>query len=82
MPNKNNTSRTITTVDGTVLHVFENEESVIKPHSVTGPAILYSKEHGKSDEYCIYGVKYNYDKWLELTRPFRRASSKDDLLDA
>jgi len=73
--------RTIKTVEGIVLHIYEDEKGTVKPHSATGPAILYPKGQNKPDEYYIFGVKYNYDKWLELSRPLRRSATKEDFVD-
>jgi hypothetical protein len=42
---------------------------------------MYLKGHNKPDEYYLYGIKYDYDKWLELSRPLRRVKSEDDLQD-
>lgn len=82
MPKKDSVYRTIRTIEGTILHLYEDEKGITKPHCVTGPAIMYSKGQSKPDEYYIYGVKYNYDKWLELSRPLRKAEPKEDLQDS
>jgi hypothetical protein len=29
----------------------------------------------------LFGVKYDYDKWLELSRPLRKATTKEDFVD-
>lgn len=79
MPRRDNTFRTIKTVDNVVIHVYEDEQGKVKPHSFTQPAIQYPKDYGKSDEYCIFGVNYSYDKWLELSRSVRRSEVREDL---
>lgn len=81
MPKKDSVYRTIRTIEGTTIHLYEDENGITKPHCATGPAILYPKGISKPDEYYIYGIKYNYDKWLELSRPLRKAESKEDLQD-
>jgi hypothetical protein len=82
MPKKDNTYRTIKTIEGTIIHLYEDDKGITKPHSAVGPAILYSKEQNKPDEYYIYGIKYEYDKWLELSRPLRKVETTEDLQDS
>lgn len=82
MPKKDSTYRTIKTIEGTIIHLYEDDKGVTKPHCATGPAILYSKGQNKQDEYYIYGVKYNYDQWLELSRPLRKVQNSEDLQDS
>lgn len=81
MPRKDSIYRTINTIDGTTIHFYQDDKGLAKAHSSTGPAIMYSKAQGMSDEYYLYGIKYNYDRWLELSRPLRRASAGEDLQD-
>jgi hypothetical protein len=81
MPKKDASYRTIKTIEGIVMHVYEDEKGIVKPHCPTGPAILYPKGHNKPDEYYIFGVKYDYDKWIELSRPLRRSVTKEDFVD-
>ncbi len=81
MPKKDSSYRTIKTIEGIVMHVYEDEKGIVKPHCPTGPAILYPKGQNKPDEYYIFGVKYDYDKWLELSRPLRRSVTKEDFVD-
>lgn len=81
MPKKDTVYRTIKTIEGITIHVYEDDNGMVKPHSVTGPAILYSKAQAKQDEYYLYGIKYEYAKWLELSRPLRTPEPKDDLQD-
>lgn len=81
MPKKDPTYRTIRTIEGITMHLFEDDRGITKPHCPTGPAILYSKAQNKQDEYYLFGVKYDYDKWLELSRPLRKAATKEDLQD-
>ena len=81
MPKKETIYRTIHTIEGITMHIFEDDKGITKPHCATGPAILYSKKKRKQDEYYIFGVNYDYDKWLELSRPLRKAEPKEDLQD-
>jgi hypothetical protein len=83
MARKDHLYRTIRTIEGIVFHLYEDDKGVIRPHSTKGPAVEYPKSEAKPDEYFIFGIKYDYDKWLELSRPFRRALTvdKEDLVD-
>lgn len=81
MSKRDNTFRTIRTVEGHVIHVYQDEEGKVKPHSFTEPAMQFAKGDGRSDEYYIFGIKYSYDKWLELSRSVRRSEVKEDLSD-
>ncbi len=83
MARKDYLYRTIKTIEGIVFHVYEDHRGVVKPHSTKGPAVEYPKSEAKPDEYFIFGIKYDYDRWLELSRPFRRATavSKNDLVE-
>ncbi len=83
MARKDHLYRTIRTIEGIVFHLYEDDKGVIRPHSTKGPAVEYHKSEGKSDEYFIFAIKYDYDKWLELSRPFRKALTvnKDDLVE-
>ena len=83
MARKDSQYRTIRTIEGIIFEVYEDDKGVIKPHSTKGPAIQYPKSEAKPDEYFIFGIKYDYDKWLELSRPFRKALTvnKDDLVE-
>jgi hypothetical protein len=29
----------------------------------------------------LFGVKYDYDRWLELSRPLRKVITKEDFVD-
>ena len=81
MAKKDTTYRSIKTIEGTILNIYEDSKGVTKPHCPTGPAILYPKGHNKLDEYYLFGIKYDYDKWLELSRPFRKSTTKEDFID-
>ena len=83
MARKETQYRTIRTIEGIVFHLYEDDKGVVKPHSTKGPAVEYPKSEAKPDEYFIFGIKYDYDRWLELSRPFRRAmaASKNDLVE-
>jgi hypothetical protein len=73
MGKKDAAYRTIKTIEGTIFHVYEDDQGKIKPHSPKVAAVQYPKSEAKPDEYYLFGIKYDYDKWLELSRPFRRA---------
>jgi hypothetical protein len=79
MPKKDTGHRTIKTVEGIVLNIYEDDKGLSKPHCPTGPAIMYPKGFNKQDEYYLFGVKYDYDKWLELSRPLRKTTTQEDL---
>ena len=83
MARKDSAYRTIRTIEGIIFQVYEDDKGVVRPHCTKGPAVHYPKSEAKSDEYYIYGIRYDYDKWLELSRPFRRAltTAKDDLVE-
>jgi hypothetical protein len=81
MPKKDTSYRTIKTIEGITIHLYEDEKGIVKPHCPTGPAISYPKEQNKPDEYYIFGVKYEYDQWLELSRPLRKARGEEDFVD-
>jgi hypothetical protein len=81
MAKKDTIYRTIKTIEGTTIHIYEDEKGTTKPHCSTGPAILYGKGYNKQDEYYLFGVKYDYDRWLELSRPLRKATTKEDFVD-
>lgn len=81
MAKKDSSFKTMTTVDGITFHLYEDEKGIIKPHSMIGPAIIYPKSILKPDEYYIYGVKHDFDKWLELSRSLRKTLSKEDFVD-
>ena len=83
MARKDHLYRTIRTIEGIVFHLYEDDKGTVRPHSTKGPAVEYPKSEGRSDEYFIFGIKYDYDKWLELSRPFRKALTvnKDDLVE-
>lgn len=76
MAKKTSNLKTINTPDGTTLHLYECGSGVYKPHSFTGPAIT-SKT---STEYYIHGIKYEYDRWLELSSSYRRRKIVEDLI--
>ena len=83
MAKKDSQYRTIRTIEGIIFEVYEDDRGILKPHCTKGPAVQYPKSEAKADEYFIFGIKYNYDKWLELSRPFRRALTvdKEDLVE-
>ena len=75
MAHRNSSYRTIRTTEGILFHLFEHKPGRWTPHSSNGPAVLYPKGINKPDEYYIYGIKQNYDKWFELTRIPKRSQS-------
>lgn len=81
MPKKETVYKSIRTIEGITIHLYQDEKGLSKPHSATGPAILYPKGLNKQDEYFLFGVKYDYDKWLELSRPLRKVKVQEDLQD-
>jgi hypothetical protein len=76
MSKRQSNYKTIRTPEGIVMHLYTDENGRSKPHSYSGPAILYPKGINKPDEYYIYGMPYNYLKWYELSRISKR--SKED----
>lgn len=56
-------SRTIKSPDGTTRIIFDG-----KLHSWDFPAVTYSKESKKKDEYYLYGIQKTKDEWLEARR--------------
>jgi hypothetical protein len=74
MGKKTSSYKTVKTPDGTVFHLYTDENGKSKPHCQTGPAVIYPKSIKKPDEYYIYGIKYEYPKWLELSRIAKRSS--------
>lgn len=81
MAKKQSIYKTIHTVDGITLNLYEDANGITKPHCATGPAIIYPKGINKPDEYYLFGIKYNYDKWLELSKPLRTNIAKEDFID-
>ena len=74
MTRRTSSYRTIRTTEGIVLHLYRDEEGRYKSHSMTQPAVQYPKGINKPDEYYIYGIKYDYLKWYELSRIAKRSS--------
>lgn len=60
------TFKTIKTVDGVVLHTYNQEGKNPVPHSLDGPAIKYPRDSKRKDEYFIFGIAYTKEKWLEV----------------
>ncbi len=54
------------TVCGKTITYLKDPGKIAKPHSLTGPAFIYSVEEGKAPEYYLYGIKYTKSKWQEL----------------
>jgi len=79
MGKKNTNYKTIKTPEGIVFHLYTDENGKNKPHSQTGPAVIYPKGINKPDEYYIYGVKYDYVKWMEMSKISKRSS--EDIQD-
>jgi hypothetical protein len=82
MAKKSSNYRTMKTTEGIVMHLYTDENGRNKPHCQTGPAILYPKGINKPDEYYVYGIKYDYLKWYELTRiPKSSKEASDDFTE-
>jgi hypothetical protein len=73
MSRRHSSYRTIRTTEGILFHLFTDENGRNKPHSYTGPAVQYPKGVSQPDEYYIYGIKYDYLKWYELSRISKRS---------
>lgn len=73
MSRRQSSYRTIKTTEGIVFHLFTDEKGRNKPHSSSGPAVLYPKGISQPDEYYLYGIKYDYLKWYELSRISKRS---------
>lgn len=73
MKKKTSSYRTIKTTEGIVFNLFTDENGRNKPHSYSGPSVVYPKGINKPDEYYIYGIKYEYVKWHELSRISKRS---------
>ena len=56
-------TRTLKTPDGRVIIYFDG-----KLHSWEGPAIQYTNDPKKKDEYYVYGMQHTKDEWLEAKR--------------
>lgn len=65
-------------VDGRIIYAIEEEGKPLKLHNVTGPAVIYPTGDSRSNEYHLNGIKYDKDKWAELTSPLRKSRQKDD----
>jgi hypothetical protein len=78
MARKTSNYKTIRTLEGIVFSLYEYEPGRHKLHSQSGPAVQYPKGINKPDEYHIFGVPYEYQKWLELSRPARKVKSDED----
>lgn len=78
MARKNSDYKTIRTLEGIVMSLHEYAPGKHRLHSVTGPAVQYPKGINKPDEYHIYGIQYEYQKWLELSKPARKTKSDED----
>lgn len=82
MSRRSSSYRTIKTTEGIVFHLYTDENGRNKPHSQTGPAVIYPKGISQPDEYYIYGIKYDYLKWYELSRIFKRSQEdKEDFTE-
>tara|TARA_R110000868_G_scaffold233046_1_gene486777 strand:- start:395 stop:640 length:246 start_codon:yes stop_codon:yes gene_type:complete len=81
MAKKNSSYRTIRTLEGIVMSVYEYTPGKYKLHSQSGPAVIYPKGINKPDEYHIYGVPYKFLEWQEISRPARKAKNKEDFAE-
>jgi hypothetical protein len=68
-------TKRIKTTDGSIIHYLDG-----KMHNFDGPAYI-PQGNKRAAEYYLFGVKYDYDKWLELSRPLRKATTKEDFVD-
>ncbi len=59
-------TKTIKTICGKTISFIQETGQVAKAHSITGPAITYSKEEKKSPEYYLFGIKYSRADWQDL----------------
>ena len=75
MSKRHSSYSTIKTTEGIVFHLFTDESGRNKPHSYNGPAVVYPKGINKPDEYYMYGLKYDYAKWYELSRISKRSQT-------
>lgn len=73
MSKRHSSYHTIKTTEGIIFHLFTDHNGRNKPHSYVGPAVLYPKGVNQPDEYYIYGIKYDYLKWYELSRITKRS---------
>lgn len=56
-------TRKFKTPDGRTISMFDG-----KLHNWEGPAIRYSEEERRKDEYYLYGIQYTREDWLEARR--------------
>jgi len=54
------------TVCGKTITYTQRAGENAKPHSLEGPAVIYSEEENKVPEYYINGIKYNKSTWDAL----------------
>jgi hypothetical protein len=59
-------TKTIKTICGKTISFIQETGQIAKAHSITGPAITYSKEEKKSPEYYLFGIKYSRADWQDL----------------
>lgn len=81
MAKKETGFRKIKTIEGITMHLYEDRAGLYKPHCATGPAIIYPDSDKRTSEYYFYGVKYDHNKWYELTKSYRTPEPKEDLDD-
>lgn len=55
--------KTMKTVCGKTVSYVQRAGENAKPHSLEGPAIIYSEEENKAPEYYINGIKYKKADW-------------------
>lgn len=59
-------NKTMKTVCGKTITYTQRAGENAKPHSLEGPAVVYSEEENKAPEYYINGIKYNKANWDAL----------------
>lgn len=70
-------TRTIKTVCGKTISYFQQSGEPAKAHSLEGPAVVYSKDDGKSPEYYVYGVRYTKAQWQDLVNQHKAPQPSD-----
>lgn len=70
--------RILKAIDGRTIHILEEDDKPGKPHCITGPAIIYPESDKKASEYYLFGIKYEKDRWTELSSALRKSKPKED----
>lgn len=72
--------RTMKTACGKTITYSQETGKIGKIHSITGPAVVYPKEEGKSAEYYLNGVKYNKSDWQSLVTQQKAPAAGEAML--